>query len=104
MSNSLVLKSFKSEGLSQKAIYSGSHSTGGRGGTVLDFDVEVSRVSHGPWTATIVFDGCKGRVVKDAIARLADWCSRAGETLKPIDDDDDQEKLTLPLSNGNSRL
>ena len=80
------------------ATFTGRHSTGGPGGTVLEFVAKIERFNgQGPWTASVGFDGCEGESPRAVLLRLADWCSRAGQAL---DQDEAWGKDSLPLGKG----
>lgn len=88
----IKLKSF----VEDLAIYECRHQAP-NAGTILDFEVHLKRV--GPrWEACLVLDNCEAEDIAAAMQRLADWATRAGETLAPGNWSD--ESTFMPVRGG----
>lgn len=68
------------------AVYKATHSTPGRDGTTLDFEIRVQHSRHSKkYYAEVAFDGCDGTDPMSAIRRLGAWCDRAAEAIRTAD-------------------
>jgi len=98
MTTSLRLDSFEIAERMEVATFIGRQSTAGADGTCLEFTAKIERFNgQGPWTASVVFDGCEGNSPQDALLRLANWCGRAAQAL---DQDEAWGDDSLPLGKG----